>query len=69
MAKKDLKNSHLYLYTIDEARALLRMDRKRFVNDFLKSKKIPVTVIDGRDMIQFGDLQRFFGEHKFYYKT
>ena len=68
MPKEDLINSELYLYTINEARALMRMSWDRFVNDYLLTKKIPITKVDGRKMVAYMDLRNFLDDNKYYYK-
>lgn len=65
MSKEDLKNSELYLYSINEARVLMRMNREKFVREFLKTGKIPITKIDGRRMIAFMDLRDFLLLNKY----
>ena len=58
--KQALINSDNYLLSIDEARKLLRIDRNKFVNTYIKTNKIPVTVLeDGKIMIRNLDLKLY----------
>jgi len=67
MSKEDLLNSECYLYTINEARRLMRMNRERFVQDYLETGRIPLTKVDGRRMIAFMDLRDYLITKKFKY--
>ena len=58
LKKQALINSDNYLLSIDEAKTLLRVDRKKFMNMYIKKNKIPVTILeDGKTMIRTLDLK------------
>jgi len=55
-----LKNHDNYLLSIDEVKTLLRIDRQKFVNTYIKTKKLPITVLeDGKLMIRNLDLKLY----------
>lgn len=63
--KQLLMNSDNYLYSINEAKTMLRMDRIKFVNTYIKTKKIPVTVLeDGKLMIRNLDLKLYLEQQQ-----
>lgn len=60
-----LKNHDNYLLSIDEVKTLLRMDRGKFINTYIKTKKIPVTVLeDGKLMIRNLDLKLYLEQQQ-----
>lgn len=60
LKKQALINSDNYLLSIDEAKTLLRVDRKKFMEMYIKKNKIPVTVLeDGKLMIRNLDLKLY----------
>jgi hypothetical protein len=59
-----------YLLTIEEARALMRMSRKKFIDDYIKTQKIPVTVLeDKRKMIRRIHIYEYLEEQKFVFQA
>lgn len=55
-----LMNTDSYLYTIDEARKMLRVDRDKFVRLYIKTQKISLTLMeDGKKMIRHSDLKEY----------
>ena len=64
-----LMNNDNYLFSIDEAKTMLRMDRVKFVNTYIKTKKIPVTVLeDGKLMIRNLDLKLYLEQKQRIYQ-
>lgn len=58
--KLALMNQDNYLFSINEAKTLLRIDRNKFMNLYIKTKKIPVTLLeDGKLMIRNSDLKQY----------
>lgn len=58
--KQVLMNNDNYLFSINEAKTLLRISRDKFYETYIKTKKIPVTVLeDGRFMIRNLDLKQY----------
>lgn len=65
LKKQALINSDNYLLSIDEVKTLLRIDRQKFVNTYIKTKKIPVTVLeDGKLMIRNLDLKLYLEQQQ-----
>lgn len=61
--RRDLMHSDEYLYSFDEARKLLRMAREKFVNEYIKKNKIPVTLLeDGKQMIRRLNLKLYLDQ-------
>lgn len=55
-----LMNTDSYLFSIEEAKDLLRMDRSKFVDKYIKTNLIPITKLeDGRNMIKHSDLKQY----------
>ena len=67
--KQALINSDNYLLSIDEVKTLLRIDRQKFVNTYIKTKKLPVTVLeDGKLMIRNLDLKLYLEQKQRIYQ-
>ncbi|MCR4330043.1 MAG: helix-turn-helix domain-containing protein [Candidatus Roizmanbacteria bacterium] len=65
MMKENIINSDSFLFTINEAKTLLRISRTKLVNDYITPGKLPVILMeDGRKMIRHGDLKAYLGERK-----
>lgn len=63
-----LMNTDSYLYTIDEARKMLRIDRDKFVRLYIKTQKIPVTLLEGgKTMIRHSDLKEYLQKQQRFY--
>lgn len=68
--KQAIMNNDNYLFSIDEVKTMLRMNRQRFVNDYIKTKKIPVTLLDGgKLMIRNLDLKLYLDQQLRIYET
>lgn len=64
-----LMNCDSYLFSIDDARRLLRISRDKFVNQYIKTQKIPVTLLeDGKIMIRHSDLKKYLDEQQRIYQ-
>lgn len=64
-----LMNNDNYLFSIDEVKTMLRMNRDRFVNEYIKTKKIPVTVLEsGKLMIRNLDLKLYLDQQQRIYQ-
>ena len=60
-----LMNNDCYLFSIDEARLLMRMDRNKFVNNYIKTGKVPLTLLeDGKKMIRNADLKFYLEQQQ-----
>lgn len=67
--KQALMNCDNYLLSIDEAKSLLRVDRKKFVDLYVKTNKIPVTLLeDGKTMIRNLDLKLYLEQQQRIYQ-
>lgn len=63
--KQNLMAHDNYLFSIDEAKTLLRMDRAKFVNEYVKKNKIPVTQLEnGKVMIRNLDLKLYLEQQQ-----
>ena len=64
-----LMNHDNYLLSIDEARSLMRMDRNKFVNQYIKTGKVPVTQLEnGKLMIRNLDLKLYLDQQQRIYQ-
>ncbi|MFA7360804.1 MAG: hypothetical protein WC139_07180 [Candidatus Kapaibacterium sp.] len=58
----DVKELDHYLLTIPEAVAMFRMSRPKFIQQYITSGKIMLTVLeDGRKMILHAELKKYLG--------
>lgn len=62
----NLINCASYLFTINEAARLMRMNRQKFLKEYIKSGRIRLTILeDGRYMILHSELQNYLEEKTF----
>jgi len=67
--KQALINSDNYLLSIDEVKTLLRISREKLINSYIKTNKIPVTVLEnGKMMIRTLDLKLYLETKQKIYK-
>jgi len=67
--KQALINSDNYLLSIDEVKTQLRMSRLKLINSYIKTNKIPVTVLeDGKIMVRTLDLKLYLETKQKVYK-
>lgn len=65
--KKDVSVLDDFLLTLNEASRLMRMNRTKFVNQYVRTNKIPLTVLeDKRKMIRRCDITNYLNEHQFH---
>ena len=64
-----LMNNDNFLFSIDEVKTMMRMDRGKFVDSYIKTKKIPVTVLEnGKTMIRNLDLKLYLDQQQRIYQ-
>ena len=53
-------NSGLYLFTIEETARLFRVNRDKFIELYINTKKIPLVITeDNKKMIRHSDIQKY----------
>lgn len=68
--KQNLMAHDNYLFSIDEVKTMLRMDRVKFVNEYVKKNKIPVTQLEnGKLMIRNLDLKIYLDNQQRIYRS
>lgn len=68
--KQNLMANDNYLFSIDEVKTMLRMDRQKFVNEYIKKNKIPVTQLEnGKIMIRNLDLKLYLDQQQRIYRS
>jgi len=61
----EVKELDHYLLTIPEAVAMFRMSRPKFIQQYIESGKIMLTVLeDGRKMILHAELKKYLGSQQ-----
>ncbi|HQI42414.1 MAG TPA: hypothetical protein PK665_15070 [Ignavibacteriaceae bacterium] len=65
-----LMNQDNYLLSYDEACKMLRIDRNKFVKEYIESGKLPITLReDGRKMIRNLDLKLYLDQQQRIYQA
>lgn len=60
-----LMNSDSYLYSLEEVKTLFRMNRNKFVDQYIKTQKIKMTLLeDGRAMIRHEEIKSYLNNQQ-----
>lgn len=58
-------NSDSYLYSLEEAKSLFRMNRNKFFDQYVKTDKIKLTLLeDGRTMIRHEEIKKYLNNQQ-----